>query len=552
MNSYQPYDDDELKRLQMLYPRPDDLGAPIPMQTQPMAPEPPSPTPAPIAAPERPPAAPAPAALDLSVPTAPADKKAKGMAVTKVESQGYSEPWLNELAGLHKQLTGDQLAQIDENRKTEQAINERGLGQANARGIEAANQAVYKQREIDESQRKQAELRKAQEEWASKKEDPSAIWSGREWAHVLTSIGIAAGTFSQAMGWQNGNPVREAMDRSIDRELAAQREQKASRLNQLAARLGDEKAAELQVRGELHDAIATRTAAQLQGTQYQDAIQRLTPIAQEQALKAKQAQADAFEKLAPKQTVTETPVKAAGGGDAAKKLKEALEIDALLEKQGRTPEQRQSVLKAAGLPLPDKGTLTAAEQTNKEQADAAEERKRLAADKLAKLTPEERKDFRTKVDGLADVAETLDNMSKAGSIPRDAKGEFTTEGAKLGHVAGFGQTMQDAAHSLPWHIGEAAEGAMSSGASKEANDMRRNRDTIAAGLAKAEFARNTEFEFGNEQKRIPLNNPTDLVSGLNYADQKAKTHYRNAVGQYGQDVVDRELRQRGVDPARFQ
>jgi hypothetical protein len=260
----------------------------------------------PVAAP---PPVPPPQPLDLtSAPIGPR----KGMGVSSVTTQGLPESERSRLEKAHADLTGRRLGQIEQSADTERGINERGMGAANARGIEAANQEVYKRRELEESQRKQTELRKAQDEWSQKKEDPNQAFEGRDLALVLTGIGVAAGTFSQAMGWQNGNPVKESFDRTVDRSVAAQREQKNSRLNLLAARLGDEKAAELQIRGEMHDAIATRIQAQMQGTQHQDALDRLGPLAQDQALKAQEAQLAASESLAPKQSVTETPLQPKG------------------------------------------------------------------------------------------------------------------------------------------------------------------------------------------------------------------------------------------------
>lgn len=533
---YNPYSSNELDELERQRQMLAGMSQPSPV---------PSPdmggivAPPPIAAPSPETIAPAVQPLDISAPvTAPR----RGMATSSVTTQGMPDAWTQQLENVHKQLTAGKMSQIEATRKTEEVINQRGLGQANARGIESANEEVAKRRALEESAAKQAELRKAQDEWSQKKEDGSAskALGGNDLALTLTAIGIAAGTFSQAMGWQNGNPVREMLDKSIDRSIAAQREQKNSRLNVLAARLGDEKAAEAQVRSELHDATATRIAAQMQGTQHQDALDRLGPLAQDQQLKAQQAQAEAAERLAPKQSVTQTPVKTAGGVDPLERAKKGAEAAMAMEKAGVPKEEIVAFLRSNGYQAP---TGKSAAELERSDAEAKKKEK----------TPAERKALADRVDGLAESVQAARELDEHVGYERGDNGEVTKfDDKKLSGAipSPLTQIAQGASNMLPWGMNKGAEETVSKLRDEDVKKLERIRDQIVFGQAKAD-GQGALSGPDREVYRayIPTDSPLSLSKSTAEQWRKRQQAYINLSAE-DKELVDARLRERGVDPAK--
>lgn len=376
---YQPYGDDELNTLQGLIATPDASSVPpagypnptppLGMGGEPPMPAPPVAAPAPVPAPPPVPAAPPVAPLDLSLPQAPTPPK--GLVRSEVGYTGVPDAERDKLMGLHQQLMDQQLGATDRAVNTEADIAQRNIATGDKQIGDANVKKNTAEMALAGQASAKAKLQAEGDEWSKMKADPSKAFEGMEWAGVLAAIGIGAGTFAQAMGTQRGNPVQEAFDTHIERSIAAQKEQKNSRLNQIAARVGDIKDAEGILRAQLHDAIADRLTAEQQRSKDQDAMQRLGGLADQQRIAAQKDLVGAYEGMVPREEQRYAPPKpAAAGKTEAEKLQEALALDKALEERGYTPEQRQAAMTALGHPVA--GGKTAPALANEEQAAKAD------------------------------------------------------------------------------------------------------------------------------------------------------------------------------------
>lgn len=245
----------------------------------------------------------------------------------------------------------------------------------------------------------------------------------------------------------------------------------------------------------------------------------------------------------PVQTTTtfETP-KLAGAGDPNKQLKEALELDALLEKRGYTKEERSSMLSAAKLSAP--GGKTEAELKREDEGA-----------KRAELSPEKQKDLRDRVDGLAVSGEALSQLDTQLGYKRNDEGDVMTRDADktsdsvrgpLSQVAGA------AAKMLPLGMDKGATQFVETVQGEDIKALERVRDRIVFGQAKAEGAGALgDSERESYRSRIPTNSVLSVQKASTEALAQQRQNYKNLVGEYGKAAVDEMLRKRGRDPAAY-
>lgn len=356
---YTPYNQDELNTLQGLIATPDASSVPPATYPTPVnesltlddpqappAAAPPTPITAPPAIAAPPDIAPPPGvnvnnplppmapALDLSTPQLPASPR--GLVKSEYSTSGVPDAERDKLMSLHQQLADQQSGAIDTSAHTEQGILQ-DRDAAHAKRIGTANVEVNKaQMALNGQQAARQKLEQEGADWSRVKETPAKAFDGIEWAGVLGAIGSAAGVFANAMGWQHGNPVGDAFDTHVQRSIAAQRDQKNSRLSQIEARIGDRKAAESLLSAQLHDAIATRTAEEASRATDGEAQKRLGSLVEEERAKVKEGVLGAYERLVPKEEQKFAPPKPAGaGGDKmVEHMAKLAELDKSLEERG--------------------------------------------------------------------------------------------------------------------------------------------------------------------------------------------------------------------------
>lgn len=390
-NGLDPYSEDDLNTLQGLISTPDASSVPpagYPTLTPPMLGAAPSAAPAPMPEPIAPvnpaPSAPAPVApanlstpatpplapLDLSAPPTPTAPK--GLVRSEVGYSGVPDAEREKLMSLHQQLMDQQLGATDRAVQTEGDIYKRNAAETEQK-IGAANvKKNTNEIALNGQMAAKEKLRAEGDEWSKMKDDPSKAFEGSEWAGVLAAIGIAAGMFAKNMGWQKDNPVQEAFDDHINRTIEAQRQQKTSRLNQIAARVGDMDDAIKITRAQMNDAIAERTLLEQQRARDKDTFDRLGSIAEDRKNLVRKDMVDAYQGLATREEQKFAPPKPAAGSDLIERLTKLAAADKALEGQGVGPDDPARQLlrrEMGGVSQP-----TAAEQTNKEQvAKTAEE-----------------------------------------------------------------------------------------------------------------------------------------------------------------------------------
>lgn len=429
-NGLDPYSEDDLNTLQGLISTPDASSVPpagYPTLTPPMfgaapsAPPSPAPMPEPAApvspqqAPQTPvapvnlstPAIPPLAPLDLSAPPTPTAPK--GLVRSEVGYSGVPDAEREKLMSLHQQLMDQQLGATDRAVQTEGDIYKRNAAETEQK-IGAANvKKNTNEMALNGQMAAKEKLRAEGDEWSKMKDDPSKAFEGSEWAGVLAAIGIAAGMFAKNMGWQKDNPVQEAFDDHINRTIEAQRQQKTSRLNQIAARVGDMDDAIKITRAQMNDAIAERTLLEQQRARDKDTFDRLGSIAEDRKNLVRKDMVDAYQGLATREEQKFAPPKPAAGSDPIERLAKLAAADKALEGQGVGPDDpaRQLLRREMG----GVSGPTAAEQTNKEQAAKVAEEARKAKIAEGNLNEDQ---------GKAEAAhQTTEEYGKEAGLVRD-------------------------------------------------------------------------------------------------------------------------------------
>lgn len=446
--SFMPYGDDELNTLQGLLGTPDASSvpaAPYPApqapQVEPMAPAPamaepvaapePAPAVAPVVQPYHPPAPAQPLDLGFQTPSEPP----KGLVRSGFTSEGVAAPERDKLAALHQQLADQQMASIDSGAKATADVAQSGIARADKR-IGAANVEANKaQMALAGQQSARQKLEAEGAEWSKLKEDPSKAFEGIEWAGVLAAIGIGAGTFAQAMGWQRDNPVLDQFNKAVDRSVAAQRERKNSRLQEIRARIGDSTAAENILSAQLHDAIADRAEAEMQRASNEDALKRLGSIVESERAKVQENVLAAYERMVPREQEQYSAPKPAGAGKTqVDAWKEALEFDKIAEERGMPPDHpiRQAIRKSLGdgfsqtKPEQDRAEEARKAKVSEEQYSYEEAKSKAAKDAIGSLA------------GKLKLTRGPDGKWTAGKgLVSEGTGELLKEGLKEGATAGL-------------------------------------------------------------------------------------------------------------------
>lgn len=329
--NYLPFEENELSALEQAMQG----MAPNPA-TPPPIPEAPVATPAPIAAPP---------------PVQPTQ-------MSQLPETPKLQPAQRTTAGLEPEAQGTVLGMLDQAREQQQgaaATNYQGALEGNAK----LGSFYQDQAQAAEQQRVAAEEKLAREEaarqkleasagdLASRKDNPSEAFGGMEWAGALAAIGMASGVFSQAMGWQQNNPVKDMFEDIVNRSIASQREQKNSMLGTLEKRIGDRQAAESMARSELHNAIARRVKAQEAYAVNEADKTKLAGAYEQQIAEGAKWHAAAVADIAPKVQVTQTPPKPVGAGmSMVQRYNEAealVKLRELTEDGGISPQRRAAI-----------------------------------------------------------------------------------------------------------------------------------------------------------------------------------------------------------------
>jgi hypothetical protein len=230
-----------------------------------------------------------------------------------------------------------------------------------------------------------------------------------------------------------------------------------------------------------------------------------------------------------------------GSGDPNKQLKEALEMDALLEKRGYTREERSAMLQAAKLAPP--GGKTEAELKREDEAT-----------KRAELTPEQQRDARDRIDGLASARQGFMEFDAAAGFSRDAgSGEVKEGGGERAEKILPGsatQLVEAVGGAIPWGIGDDLKNYAQSQQGEDLKSLRRSVDKITAGMAKANSGAGvSDKEYARYAARLPITGAESLRKASAELFREQRQEYRNAVGQYGKDRIDEMLEKRGIDPS---
>lgn len=329
-----------------------------------------------------------------------------------VESVGAST---GDLTAATSQL-GDQRAQ----RAGEAA--QRGAGQA----VSGFYDARAEQAKADADLKANHEAQLKLETTPDPQVDPDRYLKSMSTGKDIGLIILAAlnGAFHGAVG-QQGNDVVDILDKKIDQDIALQKEEaangRADRKNKIAQLVakgydleGAAKLAKVQAR-EYAAKFYEQEAAAAGSSEFKD--QAALDVAKIRAAGASEIRQLVQSGEARTQSTTSYARPVSTKGDSMKAVKDALELDKILEERGYEKDKRDSVLRAAGLPPPTGESAPA--MTNREQAEKA-------AVSAASRTDNEQKavaSFRT-IQSLGEVA----------GLTKDANGKFNVESSLTSRV----------------------------------------------------------------------------------------------------------------------
>jgi hypothetical protein len=209
--------------------------------------------------------------------------------------------------------------------------------------------------------------------------DPDRYVKNMSTGKSIGMILLAAinGAFKGVVG-QQGNDVMDLFRARVDRDIAAQKEQIASgriRRGNIIQSMTDQ-GLSLEAAAKAAEALAyakLERVAQLEGERATapEAKEQAALIAQQMRAETERANNETRLAIGTDRTTEQVTQgfaapKPAGGGDNAKKIKEALELDKTLEERGYTKEQRQAAITAMGLPVA--GGKSAPELAREEKA----------------------------------------------------------------------------------------------------------------------------------------------------------------------------------------
>jgi hypothetical protein len=424
--------------------------------------------------------------------------------------------------------------------------------QASNLRIDASIEHEARQQKEAELAEKQARLRSQQMELASQNDEPingRRYFDNMSTFSKLTAI-ISAGIYGY-LGGRGQPPVVELIMQGVQQDVQAQlsdRQANSARRNAImeqyqnqyqdtalvSKRLEADKlltlAKETEAKGLDAKTIEAKAAAQDLAGKLKNRV----------GLLHKEIQQATYEKPVQVTTKFGAP-KPMGGGDPNKQLKEALEMDALLEKRGYSREERAAMLSAAKLSPP----------TGKTEAELKREDD---ATKREALTSEQQRDLRERADGLALARQGFQEFDTAAGFTRSTGdgevGEGGGEKARKMLPGSVTQLVEAVGGAVPMGIGDELKNYAQSQQSEELKSLRRSVDKITAGMAKANSGAGvSDKEYARYAARLPITGEESLRKASAELFREQRQEYRNMVGQYGREVADEALRKRGIDPS---
>jgi hypothetical protein len=237
---------------------------------------------------------------------------------------------------------------------------------------------------------------------------------------------------------------------------------------------------------------------------------------------------------------TTTFTRQAGKGivDPVERAKKTAEAAKALEAAGVGKDAIAKLFRDQGIGAPTEQTAAEREATEKDA-------------KAAALTPEQKKDLRDRMDGLAESVAAAQELDDAVGFKRNAQGEVEGAGKALDKSipGAVQQVAGHAANMLPWGASKGASAIVGQMRDEEAKKLERIRDTIVFGQAKAD-GQGALSEGDREvyRMKIPIDSPLSLMAASTEQWRARRQKYKNLVGQYGKGVVDAEMRSRGGNP----
>jgi hypothetical protein len=407
---------------------------------------------------------------------------------------------------------------------------------------------LAKEQELAE---KQARLRAQQMELASQNEEP--INPKRAFENMSTFATLSAIISAGIYGYVGGRgqpPVAEMLMQRAQQDVQAQladRQANAARRSAIIEQYQNQYNDTGLVAKRLEADKLLTLAKESEAKGMEAKTSEVKAAAEDLAAKLKnrvgvlhrEIQEATFEKPVNVSTTYARP-KPIGGGDPNKQLKEALEMDALLEKRGYSREERAAMLTAAKLPPPS--GKTEAELKREDETAKRSELSDSAKQKVAE-----------RVDGLAKATQGFQEFDKVAGIKRNSDGEpIAADEKKLDSATpGAVPNLIDAtAGAIPFGIGKGLRTYAQDQQPEDVKALRRAADKITSGMAHAESGAGvSEDEMARYAARLPITNEETLKTASAELFREQRQQYRNLVGEYGQAAVDEMLRKRGIDPS---
>lgn len=421
---------------------------------------------------------------------------------------------------------------------------------------DAAVETEKRQQEERENAARQERLRGQQQELAGQADEPinpNRYFQNMSAFSKVTSL-ISAAIYGY-LGGKGQPPITETLMQMAKEDTAAQMAnnraaegRRSSLIDQYERQYGDTTIVAKRLEADKLLTMSKEAKAQSMDAKSEEAKAAAEDIAKKMQNRVGVLHQQIQEATFGKPVEVTTAYKAAGGGgtNLAAQLEKAAKLNKSLADAGASPEERQRMLKAAGLP-------TISGQTMDEQklaADTAEKQR-----KASELSPEEKTDLRKRTDGLAEMVQGMDELDTAVGFKRGPDGEVVSaDDRKLDDsIRGTaGQVGQSFSRALPFGMDKGAGEMMAKLAPEDSKALDRARDKIVFGMAKSEgqgaLAESDQALF---RSRIPTDSPLSVQRSSAQVWRARQQQYNNLVGQYGKQAVDEMLRQRGIDPKKI-
>lgn len=417
--------------------------------------------------------------------------------------------------------------------------------QARSLRVQAQVEDEQRQKAEHENAAKQARLRDQQQQLSEQhdeKIDPKRYYHDMSLFDKGTAI-LSAAIYGYLNPKGGAPPIVDQLQQGARQDVQAQLEDRrangearSTRMQQLERQYGD--TAQVAKMLEADKLLTLAKKARAEGVQSgsADAKAKAEDMGKELEIRAGVLNQDVqkAEYAKPVEVTYARPKPVAAGAGASALYEKALKLDKDGQAQGMSKEERAAMIAKAGLP-----PIIASGPTAEEA-------------KASKLSPEQDKDVRTRIDGLAGTQAKIAELDAQVGLKRDKEGKII--GMERGDDA-IGlkpeTLLRDMGHGLPWHLGDVIDPVASAASSTSTNKVRGIRDQLAGENAKATFGRVNPVELDQNLHRLPLTNQNDFASGLATIEAEQHQVVKNLRAQYGDARVDEMLRERGIDPGKF-